>query len=115
MTLGRSHGVAALLKEDVPCVVEVHCVANRLELGILKAMKNNKQLKDIKETLQGLHKHYYYSFKALSELREVAEALEWAELKPVNVIGTRWVSHLSRALNALLRSMRHLVLQLQHT
>ena len=93
--LGRSQGVAALLKVDVPHMVEIHCVAHRLELGILDAMKNEKQLK---ETLQGLYKHYHYSTKVLRELREVAEALELTVLKPVNVMGTRWVSHLSRAL-----------------
>ena len=36
-------------------------------------------------------------------------------LKPVNVMGTRWVSHLSRALKTLLRNMKHIVLHLQHT
>ena len=36
-------------------------------------------------------------------------------LKPVNVMGTRWVSHLSRALTVLLKNMRHIVLHLQHT
>ena len=46
-------------------MVEIHCVAHRLELGILDAMKDEKQLKDVKETLQGLYKHYHYSSKAL--------------------------------------------------
>ena len=90
--------MAALLKENVPYMVEIYCVANRLELGILDAMKEERLLKDVKETLQGLYKHYHYSSKALRELREVAEALKLAVLKPVNVKGTRWVSHLSRAL-----------------
>ena len=65
--LGRSGGVAALLKKDIPYMVEVHvhCVAHRLELGILDAMKDEKQLKDVKQTLQGLYKHYGYSSKAL--------------------------------------------------
>ena len=88
------------------------CRTHRLELGILDAMKEERLLKDVKETLQGLYKHYHYSSKALRELREVAEALELAVL---NVMGTRWVSHLSRAVKTLLRNMKHIVLHLQHT
>ena len=65
--------MAALLKEDVPHMVEIYCVAHRLELGILDAMKDEKQLMDVNETLQGLYKQYHYSTKALRELREVAE------------------------------------------
>ena len=102
--LGKHQGVATLLKKDVPHVVEV---THRLELGILDAMKKEKQLKDVNETLQGLYKHYHYTAKAL---REVAEALEITVLKPVNVMGTRWVPHLSRALTVLLRNMRHITL-----
>ena len=102
--LGKHQGVATSLKKDVPHVVEVHCVTHRLELGILDALKEEKQLKDVKETLQGLYKHYHYSAKAL---REVAETLEITVLKPINVMGTRWVS---RALTVLLRNMRHITL-----
>ena len=39
---GKRQGVATLLKKDVPHVVEVYCVAHRLELGILDAMKEEK-------------------------------------------------------------------------
>ena len=113
--LGKSRGVAALLKHEVAHMIEIHCVAHRLELGILDAMKHERKLKDVKETLQGIYKHYRYSSKALRELREIAEALEISVLKPVNVMGTRWVSHLSRALKVLLRNMRHIVLHFQHT
>ena len=60
-----------------------------IRVGILDAMKEERLLKDVKETLQVLYKHYHYSSKALRELREVAEALELAVLKPVNVMS--WV------------------------
>ena len=113
--LGRTRGVAALLKQDVAYMIEIHCVAHRLELGILDAMKHERRVKDIKDTLQGIYKHYHYLSKALRELREVADALEVSVLKPVNVMGTRWVSHLSRALTVLLKNMQHIVLHLQHT
>ena len=42
--LGGTRGVAALRKQDVPHMVEIHCVAHRLELGILDAMKQEKKL-----------------------------------------------------------------------
>lgn len=45
--LGRTRGVAALLKQDVAYMIEIHCVAHRLELGILDAMKHERRVKDI--------------------------------------------------------------------
>ncbi len=37
--MGSQNGVAALIKEIAPQVVELHCVAHRLELAILDAAK----------------------------------------------------------------------------
>ena len=113
--LGRSRGVAALLQEDVPHMVEIHCVAHRLELGILDATKQETVLSDVKEMLKTIYKHYHYSPKALCELRAVAEALEMKVLKPVNILGTRWVSHMPRALEVLLRDFQPIFLHFQHT
>ena len=58
-------------------------------------------LKDVKEMLQGIWKHYHYSAKAVRELKEVAEGMEVRAYKAVKVDGTRWVPHMQRALNIL--------------
>ena len=98
VNLGKRNGVAALLTADVPFLVVVHCVAHRLERGILDAIKENARLKKLQEILIFLYKQYHYSPKALRELRTIAEALEEKVLKPVNLGGTRWLPYISRAL-----------------
>ncbi|XP_077977576.1 zinc finger protein 862-like [Glandiceps talaboti] len=112
--MGRKNGVAALIKRDVPYLIEMHCVAHRLELGVLKAIKEETFLQDAKDMLQGIYKQYHYSPKALRELREIAKTLEESVLKPVNILGTRWIPHLYRAVKALLRNFRVIVVHFQH-
>ncbi|XP_070552471.1 zinc finger protein 862-like [Ptychodera flava] len=113
--LGKRNGVAALLKRDVPHLIEMHCVAHRLELGVLKAIKEETMLQDTKELLQGVYKHYYYSPKALRELRSVAKTLEESVLKPVNILGTRWIPHMHRAVKVFMRDFKIVVIHFQHT
>ena len=38
VNLGRRHGMAALLREDVPWLVAIHCLNHRLELGVKNAL-----------------------------------------------------------------------------
>ena len=75
MMLGCRNGLAVKLKGDIPHLVEIHCVAHRLELASVAAIKGIKQVQDIRDILKGLYKQYHYSPKALRELKAVAEAL----------------------------------------
>ena len=45
---------------------------------VLDALKDEEQLKNVQEMLQGLYKHYmyHYSPKALRELKELAQLLD---------------------------------------
>ena len=52
--------------------------------------------------LQGIWKHYHYSPKAVRELEELAESMQVTASKAVRADGTRWESHLKRALDILL-------------
>ena len=51
--VGRHAGVAAMLKQDVPHLVSIHCVAHRLGLAILDAIKDKPCLQEIKRVLPG--------------------------------------------------------------
>ena len=62
---GKHNSVSALLKRDVPSLVSIHCIAHKLELGFQDTVK------EVKEMLQGIWKHYKYSCKALHELKEL--------------------------------------------
>ena len=66
--MGRQNGVLKKIKYDVPHLIEMHCVAHRLELAILDAFKFESILNELKD----LYKHYHYSPKALRELNELA-------------------------------------------
>ncbi|KAJ8340715.1 hypothetical protein SKAU_G00353480 [Synaphobranchus kaupii] len=83
--MGKRTGVAAKLKEHIEHLLAIHCVAHRLELGMVDSIKEHPRLKKLQEVLHFLHQQYHYSLKALRELRMLAEALEEKVLKPVFV------------------------------
>ncbi|CAH3166703.1 unnamed protein product [Pocillopora meandrina] len=70
--LGEISGVYGLLKQEIPHIIKVHCVAHRLELSFADTLSDVPVLKDVKEMLQGIWKHYHYSAKAVRELKELA-------------------------------------------
>lgn len=114
--LRERNGVYGLLKQEISHIIKVHCIAHRLELSFADTLSEVRVLKDVKEMLQGIWKHYHYSAKAVREFKELAERLEVPAYKAVKADGTRWVPHLQRALNILLsKNFQVVVLHLQHT
>ncbi|XP_068749056.1 zinc finger protein 862-like [Montipora capricornis] len=113
--MGRQNGVLKKIKDDVPHLIEMHCVAHRLELAILDAFKGESILPELKDLLQGIYKHYHYSAKALRELNELAQVLELSVLKPVSVLGTRWTPHLHRALKVFLQNFTVIYTHFENT
>ena len=110
MNVGKKNGVQAKLKTETKGMISVHCIAHRLELGVLDAIKGNKRLSRLQKVLQLLHVHYHYSPKALRELRSLAQALEEKVLKPTNLGGTRWLPYIHRAtkvMSVTLKSSAH--------
>ncbi|CAC5420099.1 unnamed protein product [Mytilus coruscus] len=82
---GRNNSVATRLSAGRPYVLNVHCVAHRLELSILNAIKTNPMLVTVQDMLKKIYKHYHYSPKALRELRAIAESLDEKSVKPTNL------------------------------
>lgn len=113
--MGRQNGVLKKIKDDVPHLIEMHCVAHKLELGILDAFKDESILTELKDLLQGIYKHYHYSPKALRELNELAQVLELSVLKPVSLLGTRWTPHLHRGLKVFLHNFAIIYTHFQNT
>lgn len=105
--MGKHAGVQALLKKKIPHLIVIHCVAHRIERGILDANKENKDLEKLQDVLQMLYKEYHQSPKALRELRMVANALEEKVLKPVNLKGARWLPYISRACKVIKVAVYH--------
>lgn len=98
VNLGKKAGLAALLKKDVPHLVEFHCMPHRLELALLELQNSCKSVEDVYNVLYLIWNTYHYSPKSVRALKSIADELETNILKPTNVKGTRWLPHVSRAL-----------------
>lgn len=98
VNLGKKAGVAALLKKDIPYLVDFHCLPHRLELALLELQGGCKSVEDVYSILHLIWKTYHYSPKSVGALKSIADELEINILKPTQVKGTRWLPHVSRAL-----------------
>ena len=101
VNLGVRHGLAALLQEDMPWLVEIHCFNHRLELGVKDAFAKTN-IDEISTMLENLYYVYKNSPKGLRELKSIGEIMEESINKPGKAQGTRWLQHKSRALHTLL-------------
>lgn len=79
-------------------VVNVHCVAHRLELGILSAIKTTVQ------DMLNFFKPFHYSPKALRDMKTNADSLEEKSVRLSKLQDTRWVTHISKAVKYLLEN-----------
>ena len=61
VNLGKKTGLAALLKKDVPHLVEFHCLPHRLELSLLHLQNSCKFVDDVYNVLHLIWKTYHYS------------------------------------------------------
>jgi len=112
--LGVNNGVTARLQRLCPSLVSIWCVAHRLELAALDCVKQVPQLQDIKLTLRAIHKHYTYSAKASWELQEICKVMDISTVRPGNTEGTRWLPHMSHALEALMRNYRPILVHFEN-
>ena len=74
--VGEINGVAGQLKRLVPHIVVLHCVAHKLELAVLDAVKGVAYLQKFDDSLKAVFKMYYRSPKKRRELKEVGEIVE---------------------------------------
>jgi len=112
--IGVNNGVGAKLKQFCPSIITVWCVAHRLELAALDTIKEHPLLNDLKEALKSIFKHYTESAKASRELRAVGELLGVQVVKPGNINGCRWLPHMSRALEALVRNYKAIMVHFEN-
>ncbi|XP_068720447.1 zinc finger protein 862-like [Montipora capricornis] len=82
VNLGTKCGVAALLRLDIPYLVDFHCLPHRLELALLEMQRSCRQVEIIYEVLQMIWKTYHYSPKSTRELQAIGNELGVSVLKP---------------------------------
>lgn len=91
--------MAALLKKEVPHILDFHCLPHRLELALQELQKKCKSVESVYNVLHLVWKTYHYSPKSVRTLKSIAEELDVNILKPSQVSGTRWLPHVTRALS----------------
>ena len=57
--------------ERVPHIIILHCIAHKLELAVLDAVKTAPYLARFEEILKAVFKMYYYPPKKRRELKEI--------------------------------------------
>ena len=100
---------AAKLREDNPKLIDIHCMAHRLELALMDVLKQSQMVSLVNDTLYLVWRTYHFSPKSSCELKQVCYELETRFYKPKPVKGTRWVPHLDRALKVFLKGENDLV------
>ena len=84
-------------------IINVHCLAHRLELSFRDVLKNNKLYEKLMTLLIGLHYFYMKYYKNKSGLQSTIKALNIKGCLPPKMTGTRWLPHLSRGIDSLLK------------
>lgn len=110
--LGKTGGVAALMKQLNPEIQAVHCCAHRLELAFKDAMKRSNMCTQLNTLFLNLYLFYKNSSKNRSSLKVSAEAHGDHPAIPTRVGGTRWLPHLERAIRNFLRGYRAMITHL---
>jgi hypothetical protein len=64
--LGTEHGLIKNVRSNLSHVIGVHCVAHRLNVSVLSAVKNGKFIDDIDSTLKKLYKFYHEFSKEIA-------------------------------------------------
>ena len=102
----KKSGVITFLQGDKPSVIGVHCCGHRLELAYKDTILKNPFAEKITTLLPGLH--YFYRNSALNRtnLTNAYTCLGMKVLLPTQAGGTRWDSHVHKALEHFLNGYK---------
>ena len=113
VNMGKNNGVIQRLRNDIPHLVGIHCMAHRLELSLNDAAKAVTMQRTTNQTLLSLYLFYHNSSLNRSNLKASYDSLDLKFLVPPRVGGTRWAAHTLRAITNLIRGYPALVQHLQ--
>ena len=94
-------------------MVEIHCVAHRLQLSVLDAIRDHSYISEFESGLKKLFSFYNKSPKRIGELREVASLLEEIVSKFGSLHQVRWIASKQRALNVTITNWKSVVSHFQ--
>lgn len=102
--LGKSSGVATLLKNKFPHLIIWHCSNHRLELAVNDTIKEVDGINNFTIFIDKLYSLYHQSPKNQRELKELCASLDIQLLKIGKIFSVRWVSSSKRTINAVLNN-----------
>ncbi|TRY62502.1 hypothetical protein DNTS_033299 [Danionella cerebrum] len=104
VNLGAKEGVSVKFQEEAgKHIIPFHCMPHRLELALLSAQKDSPWVGNVYSLLHIIWKTYHFSSKSRRELKCLGVELGVSVNNPSGVKGTRWLPHVSRALDVLLK------------
>ena len=104
---GKFHGVARKIADALPhTVTNIWCVAHKLELAMLDAIKTSSNVTStVEECVDFVYRFYYRSSKRRRSLKGIAEILEEDIAYFSAPQGTRWMASRLRAYSALKQNL----------
>jgi hypothetical protein len=90
---GIHTGVAAQLKERLPHIFSVHCIAHRLQLASIDSVNEDRSFSQFESTLKHINSYFSRSTSRLHELRSIQEECKDPILKLLGIADTRWLSN----------------------
>ncbi|KAG2467837.1 MED23 polymerase, partial [Polypterus senegalus] len=112
--MGEKTGVAGRLKQRIPHIITIHCVAHKLELAVLDSVKGCEYLVKFEGTLKTIFKMYYYSPKKRRELTEISELLNEKLAHFSGLKSTRWLPSRLRCLKAVEKNYTPTVVHMEN-
>lgn len=113
---GSQGGLGTILKKDIPYMLQIHCVAHKLELSVLDACKTVSYVNEFQTTVKGVLKFYSRSSKRLRELSLTNDIMDtnaslrkFGKWNPI-----RWIMSKSRILRVMNENYVSTVTHLQH-
>lgn len=103
---GVHNGVVTKLRANRPNVLEIHCMAHKLEFAFSDGIRKN-----VMDLLSGLYTLYHKS--GVNSLKQHFRERHMKALMPTRVGGTRWLPHLFTALDHFLRGYAGIVHHLE--
>ena len=102
---GSANGVATLFRNEQPCLQAIHCYMHRLELAYKDALGQLPMYTKLSGLLLSLYLFYHHSPLKHSNLKAVFDTSSLP-------CGIRWLPHLLKALQALVKGYPAYVLHL---
>lgn len=106
---GHFSGVTALIHEDNPFCVSVHCVCHRLNLAVSQSCKDIAEMQTLTTIVSTIYNYISQSSKRAAKLKDLNEILGEKNIKLKRIFEIRWLS-MGDAILAIIRNYEALLI-----